>query len=449
MKQLLIIIFTVWLMTSCGVYTSYSRPEMDIEGLNEPLVGDTTSLASLSWKELFTDKRLQALVTKGLEQNTDLRIAHLRVKETEAVLMNARLSYLPALSMNAEGVLNSLNGAKPVKTYNLGATASWEIDVFGKITNGKKGAQAALEASKTYRQAVQSQLVATIANSYYTLLALDVKLAINESTLSNWESTVKTLEALKRAGEANDAGILQAKANRMLLEASVLSIKQSINEMENSISVLLAMTPQSIDRGTLAQQDFPEAVSAGVSLQFLANRPDVRQAEFELAQSFYATNAARSAFYPSITLSGAAGWTNNAGVIVNPGQWLLNAIGTLAQPLFNRGANIANLKIAKAKQEEATFLFQQSILEAGREVNDALMHWQTSQRRIVIGEQRVATLQKAVHKTELLMKHSSINYLEVLTAQQSLLDAEQTVLQDRLEKIQGIINLYHALGGGK
>lgn len=451
MRQLIIISLMACLLTSCGIYKPYSRPNVVTEELYRNVEDrDTLSLGSLQWNELFTDESLQNLILRGLEKNTDLRIACLRVKAAEATLMNARLAYLPSVALSPEGGLSSFDGGKAGKSYNLATSASWEIDIFGKLTNAKREARAALEQSRAYEQAVQTQLVATIANSYYTLLMLDKQLEINKRTLENWEKTEATLEALKRAGKSNDAAVLQAKANRLALEASIFTIQKSISDTENSLSVLLATTPQSIDRGRLENQIFPEDLSVGIPVQLLANRPDVRQAEMVLAQAFYATNAARSAFYPNITLSGSAGWTNNGGgVILNPGSWLLNAVGSLTQPLFNRGANIANLKVAKAQQEEAALSFQQSILNAGKEVNDALVQWQTAQQRINIGMQQVAALNEAVRKTELLMQHSSTNYLEVLTAQQSLLAAELTQAQDRFDKIQGIINLYHALGGGR
>lgn len=447
MKRIIIITLAACVLTGCGIYKPYSRPEVVSDGLYRDAASEDS--LSLAWQELFTDESLRSLIQQGLKQNTDLRIAHTRVEAAEAILMNARLSYLPSVSLSPEGGLSSLDGAKAGKTYNLAASASWEIDIFGKLTNAKRGARAALEQSRAYEQAVQTQLVATIANSYYTLLMLDRQLSINERTLENWEKTVTTLEALKLAGKSNDAAVLQARANRMTLEASVLTIRKSIHDTENSLSVLLAMPLQSIERGKLEEQTFPEDLSVGVSVQLLAARPDVRQAEYNLAQAFYATAAARSAFYPGITLSGSAGWTNNGGgVILNPGSWLMNAVASLTQPLFNRGANIANLKAAKAQQEEAALLFQQSVLNAGKEVNDALIQWQTAQGRIDIGMQQIETLQEAVRKTELLMRYSSTNYLEVLTAQQSLLAAELTQVQDTCDKIQGVINLYHALGGG-
>lgn len=449
MKKLIILSLAACLMVGCGIYRPYSRPEVETDGLYRDIpTEDTVTLVSLSWRELFTDPQLQTLIETGLEQNTDLRIARLRVEEAEAILQNARLSYLPSVSLTPEGDVSRHDGIT-AKTYNLGASASWEIDIFGKVTNAKRGARAALEGSRAYEQAVQTRLVATVANSYYTLLMLDRQLTIQNRTFATWEQSVKVLEALKRAGKSNDAAVLQAQANRMALESSVLALRQSIHETENALSTLLALPAGAIERGTLDGQQFPEELSVGVPLQLLANRPDVRQAEYSLAQAFYATNAARAAFYPNLTLSGALGWTNNGGgVVLNPGKWLLGAIGSLTQPLFNRGTNRANLKIAKAQQEEATLLFRQSLLDAGKEVNDALTAWQTARQRVSINGSQVATLRKAVRKTELLMRHSPTTYLEVLTAQQSLLAAELAEAQDRFDEIQGVIDLYHALGGG-
>lgn len=445
-----ILLWAVCLMTGCSIYKPYSRPEVQTEGLYRDLeeTKDTASIATLGWRNLFSDKNLQALIEKGLERNTNLRVAHIRVKAAEAVLMNARLSYLPSVVLTPDGSISGTEGAKAIKTYNLAASASWEIDLFGKVTNAKREALAALEGSRAYRQAVETQLIATIANSYYMLLMLDRQLIISEQTLITWKETEHSIEALKRAGKSNDAAVLQAKANRLALEASVVSIRKSIRETENVLSALLADTSHDIMRGALQKQQFPDTLSAGLPIQLLANRPDVRQAEWNLAQAYYATNAARSAFYPSLTLSGSTGWTNNVGgVVVNPGSWLFSAVGSLMQPLFNKGTNIANLRQAKARQEEALLLFQQSLLDAGKEVNNALTRWQSARIRIDYVNQQIMTLQEAVRKTELLMQHTSTNYLEVLTARQRLLEAELTQAQDKFEEIQGVIDLYHAVGG--
>lgn len=445
-----ILLWAVCLMTGCSIYKPYSRPEVQTEGLYRDLeeTKDTASIATLGWRNLFSDKNLQALIDKGLERNTDLRVAHTRVKAAEAVLMNARLSYLPSVVLAPDGSISGTEGAKAIKTYNLAASASWEIDLFGKVTNAKREALAALEGSRAYRQAVETQLIATIANSYYMLLMLDRQLIISEQTLITWKETEHSIEALKRAGKSNDAAVLQAKANRLALEASVVSIRKSIRETENGLSALLADTSHDIMRGALQKQQFPDTLSAGLPIQLLANRPDVRQAEWNLAQAYYATNAARSAFYPSLTLSGSTGWTNNVGgVVVNPRSWLFSAVGSLMQPLFNKGTNIANLRQAKARQEEALLLFQQSLLDAGKEVNNALTRWQSARIRMDYVNQQIMALQEAVRKTELLMQHTSTNYLEVLTARQRLLEAELTQAQDKFEEIQGVIDLYHAVGG--
>ena len=454
MKQIIILCSTTLLLAGCHIYKPYSRPETGVETdlLYGPGVAteDTVSIATLPWTELFTDSNLQSLIREGLENNTDLGIARLRVEEAEATLLSSRLAYLPALSLNPQGQISSYDGAKADKTYNIAASASWEIDLFGRLTNAKRGARAALEGSHAYRQAVQTQLIATIANSYYNLLMLDCQLDISERTAESWAEILRTYEAKKAVGEATEAAVAQAKASKLNTEASVLTLWKQIRAQENSLSVLLGRIPGHIERSTLEAQQFPDTLAVGVPLQLLDRRPDVRQAEAALAQAFYNTNAARSAFYPSITLSGSAGWTNNNGAaIVNPGNWLLSAIGSLTQPLFNRGQNIANLRIAKARQEEALLSFRQSLLKAGNEVNDALVQWQTARLRLDIDQKQIEALRSAADNTAKLMEFSqSSSYLEVLSARQNLLQAELTEANDRFDKIQGVINLYHALGGG-
>lgn len=448
MNNTIIYILLGLILTGCGTYSRYDRPDISIENQYRNLTSDidTSSIVLLSWRQLFTDTKLQSLIETGIEQNTDLNVASLRVKAAGAALKTAKFSCLPSIGLNAEVGMSKYDSLT-TKNYNIGTDANWEIDIFGKHASAKRGAFAALQASLDYQQAVQMKLISTICDSYYTLAMLDAQLEINERSLQNWHSTIRTLEALKKVGKANEANILQAKANLMGLEASQLAINKSISETENSLSAILAIPASTIERGALSEAVFPEAFSVGVPLQLLSTRPDVRQAEMELAQAFYATNAARAAFYPNITLSGILGWTNNGGgVIINPAKWLLNTIGSLKQPLFNRGINIANLKIAKAHQEEAKLLFQQSLLNAGKEVNDALIVWQTAKKQIEIGKDRISVLNEAVRKSELLMLHSGTTYMDVLTAQQSLLDAEQAQAQNMFDKIQGVIKLYHALG---
>ena len=452
MKKIGILLIVSCLLSGCGIYNRYSRPELDINMdslYRQPTATDSSTLASKPWREFFTDPLLQRLIMTGRERNTDLNIARLQTKEAQAVLMNTRYSYLPSLTLNPQASISHYN-SETKKTYNAGAIASWEIDIFGKITNAKREAVAALEESSAYEQAVQTQLVATIAESYYTLLLFDEQLSISRQTRANWDETIATLEALAAAGRSNDVAIHQARANRTALDAQILSLSKSLSETENSLSALLKESAHVINRNTLNEQRFPDEIVTGLPIELLANRPDVRQAEAALSAAFYSTNATRSAFYPSLTLSGTLGWTNNGnGSILNPGKWLSNAIAQLTAPLFNRGTNIANLKIAKARQEEAMLRFEQALLYAGNEVNNALMEWQTSHNRITFDYQQISDLEAATEQTQLLVRYSSSNYLEVLTAQQALLNARLTLAQDQIVKIQAIIRLYHALGGGK
>lgn len=424
------------MLTGCGIYTKYRQPETNTDGLFGALpeeVDTTSSLADLKWEELFTDASLRKLITRALEANTDLNVARLKVEEARASLSAAKLAYLPSAQLDPEGALSSFDGSKPTKTYSLGASASWELDFFGKLTNAKRGERAALEQSEAYRQVVQTQLIATVAESYYTLLMLDEQVAVTTETVESWKEYIRSLKALMRAGQADRATVNQAEASRLDAEASLLDF----------------WTPQPVARGTLGEVDFPESLSVGVPLNLLANRPDVWQAEAVLKQAFYATNQARSSFYPSVTLSGSAGWTNSGGALVtNPGAWLLQAVGSLVQPLFQRGQLMANLKISKAQQEEALLQFQQTLLDAGAEVNNALSQWQTARQKTVLDREQVEHLKDALRDTELLMEHGTTNYLEVLTARQSLLAARLSLVSDRNAEIKSVITLYHALGGG-
>ncbi len=452
MKRIIIGLLLLTGLSGCHIYRTYERPELSgVDSLYRvpAMTEDTMSLADFSWKELFTDTVLQQLIEKGIANNTDLNIARLKVREAEALLTSSKLAYLPSVSLTPQGTIKSIEGNSPTKTYNLAASADWELDIFGRLTNAKREAKAVLEQSQAYKQAVQTQLIATIANSYYTLLMLDKQLDISRRTAEIWAENLRVMKALKKAGQTTEMAVAQIEASKLSVDASLLSLEQQITEVENSLSSLLGVVPQRIDRSTLDMQSFPDTLSVGVPLQLLQRRPDVRQSEAALAEAFYTTNRAYSAFYPAITLSGSAGWTNAAGAIIsNPGEWLFSAVGSLVQPLFNRGQNIANLKVAKARQEEALLTFRQTLLNAGTEVNDALLQWQVARRRLDLDRQQIISLQSAVRSSELLMRHSSQNYLEVLTARQTLLDAELSAVSDRFEEIQGVINLYHALGGG-
>lgn len=442
-------------LASCGIYARYERPAEAVAGIDslyrpENRPDTTRSLASLRWEELFTDTCLQTLIRQGLQANTDLQVARLQVEEAQATLRQSKLAYLPSVDFAPEGSLSSFDGSKAQKTYNIGASASWEIDISGRLTNAKRRARAALLESDAYRQLMQTQVIATVADSYYALLMLDEQIRITTQTVESWREYVRSLEALMLAGQADRATVAQARASHLAASSSLLSLQQQAAEQENALCAFLGQTSRHIERGSLEGQSFSAVLSVGVPLDLVSRRPDVRQAEAQLMQAFYGTNAARAAFYPTITLGGSAGWTNSGGAAVaNPGSWLLSALGSLVQPLFNRGQNLANLKIAKAQQEEALLRFRQSLLDAGNEVNDALLQCQTARERLRLDAEQVEQLRLTVQDTQLLMDNSSeVNYLQVLTARQSLLSAQLTVVQDKYDEAQGMIELYHALGGG-
>lgn len=452
MKKIIVLTTATALLSSCGIYTKYQPAETTPDNLygEEVAVDDTTNFGNVNWRELFTDPQLQALIEQGLQNNTDLRSAQLQIEEAEAALMSAKLAFLPSFALSPQGTISSFDGGKATKTYTLPVTASWELDIFGRLRNAKQQAKALYAQSKDYQQAVRTQLIAGIANVYYTLLMLDEQLAISQQTEEAWKETVASTRALMDAGLANEAATSQMEAAYYSVQTSILDLKEQINQVENSLALLLAETPRRYERGKLADQRLPEDVAVGVPMQMLSNRPDVRAAERSLEQAFYATNQARAAFYPSIVLSGSAGWTNSAGsMIVNPGKFLASAVGSLTQPLFNKGQIMAQYRIAKAQQEETSLSFQQALLNAGSEVNDALVACQTSKAKTLLFEKQIQSLEKALESTSLLMEHGTTTYLEVLTARQSLLSAQLSQTANRFTEIQSVINLYQALGGGR
>ena len=459
-KQIIYTICATALLSSCHIYKSYDRPEdIDTAGLyrdpasdRDTLAADTANMGNLPWRDIFRDPDLQALIERGLQNNADLLTAELRVKEAQASLLSARLAYAPSFALAPQGTISSFNHKAATKTYQLPAVASWEIDLFGKLLNAKRGAKAALMQTEAYSQAVRSQLIANIANTYYTLLMLDEQLAITEETAAKWKENVTIMQAMKEGGMVNEAAVAQSAANSYMVEASIPDLRRQVRETENALSVLLGEAPHRIERSSLFDQAVPEKLSAGIPLQLLSNRPDVKAAEMALAGAYYTTNEARSAFYPQITLTGTVGWTNNAGTaIVNPGKLIASAVGSLTQPLFNRGTNIARLKIAKAQQEEARINFQQAVLNAGADVSDALYQFETAEQKSIQRSKQVESLENAVTFTKELLREGTANYtyLEVLTAEQSLLSARISQIADDFERLQAVVNLYQALGGGR
>lgn len=442
----IILIAGLLTFSSCGLYKKYERPATDFaDSLYNrlPQQDDTTSIAEISWEDFFNDPILKEWIHVGLENNTDLNVARLKVDEAEAVLMAARGAFLPGVNAALKEQVSAPGG----NAFSVNIGASWEADIFGKLRNSKHQAAAALEQSVAYRQAVQTQLVASIANMYYTLLMLDEQMSVSQRTYDNWKENIRTMEALKRAGKTNEAAVLQAKSNQLNVQASMIDLEQSIVETENAFCALLGIVPVTVRRGHLNEQNFPIELSAGLPSGLLSRRPDVKQAEMALAQAYYATNVAQASFYPQLSLSGTLGW-NASGASVDPSEFFANLAASVLQPVFAKRSLKANLKKAKAQQEEALYQFRQAVLDAGVEVNNALIQWQAAQERMEVDRSQVVHLKAAVWNTQLLMKHGGATYIEVLTAQQTLLKAELAEASDKFAQIQGVINLYHALGGG-
>ena len=458
MKKLLTIAAASLMMASCGLYNKYDRPDVNTTGLFRDTVSDVDTLVTntderfgdLPWREVFTDPQLQALIEKALENNTDLANAALNVKMMEDMLKVAKLAFLPAVAIAPQGTISrvQMDGASTSKTYQLPISASWNVDLFGNILSQKRSAQVQLLATKDYQVAVKTNIICGVANLYYTLMMLDEQLAI----LTDMEGLVKdTWDMMKlqmQLGRARSTSVQSAEASYYSVKAQAIDLKRQIREMENSMSLLLNEAGHRIDRGSFYDQHLPEKFSTGVGIQLLSNRADVHAAEMALAQCFYDVETARSRFYPNITVSGNAAFTNNLGTVVNPGKWLLSAVGSLTQPIFQHGQIVAGLKVAKAKQEQAFNTWQNAILKAGNEVSNALLAYNSSAERSVLDQKQVDLYAQNVEDTRLLYKSKGSSYLEVIQAQTNLLNARISKVTDDFSKMQAVVNLYQALGGG-
>ena len=447
------------LMSSCGIYNKYERPEVNTTGIVRDVVSatdtlavsDTTSFGNLPWRSVFTDPQLQTLIQQGLEHNTDLLNAALNVKMVEAQLTAAKLAFVPSFTFSPQGTISSWDGNKSTKTYSLPVQASWSLDLFGNLLNQKRSAQMALLATKDYQLVVKTNLISNIANMYYTLLMLDEQLIIVNDMAELTKETWDMMKIQKDLGTVRETGVQSAESNYYSVLAQAEDLKRQIRETENSLSLLLGQPAQTIARGKLADQSLPTKFSTGIALQMLSNRPDVHYAEMSLAQCFYDVQTARSRFYPSITISGSGAFTNSAGGgIVNPGKWLLSAVGSLVQPIFMNGQLVAGLKVAKAEEEQAYNTWQNAILSAGSEVSNALVLYNSSDAKSKLEAKQVESLEKNVKYTqELFHQAKGTTYLEIITAQQSLLNAQLAKVQDDFYKVQAVVNLYYALGGGR
>lgn len=452
-KILLSVMLTATL-SSCHIYDKYELPQDNAiidnyrKAIEMPV--DSTSLGNLTWEETFTDPLLQNLIRTALENNKDLENARLNVEIAQAQLKGAKLSYFPSLAFAPNGGTASYGGSHMNWSYTLPLSASWEIDAFGKILNRKRGAQVGVEQAQNYQQAVRSQIIGAVANTYYAIAALQMQLEVSKQTAAIWEQQVKNMELMKEAGRVNEAAVVQNRANYYSVMASIPELESALHEANNTMSLLLNTFPTTWTVTKDMTFNAPAVVREGVPMAYLAARPDVRASENAFAVAYYATNSARANFYPSIVISAQGGFTNLLGsMISNPGKWFIQLAGSLTAPIFSRGQNIATLEAAKAQQQQALNNFEYSVLNAAAEVSDAMVSYDKNLKKQEMLSKQIGELEKSVDITNQLLQYGSSTYLEVLTAQQSLLAAQLNEINTWHSRVAALVNLYQSLGGGR
>ena len=440
------------MLTGCGLYNKYAQDTptpADAFGTDESILAATgeRSIAQVSWREFFTDPLLQQLIEQVLANNTDLNSARIAVDKSEAALKAAKMAYLPSLFFAPQGALSSFDRSAASKTYALPLQLSMDLDVFGSITNQKRAAKAVVLQAQMQQEAIRSNLIATTAQQYLMLQVLDRQLDILTQTDSLWNKSLETEQALWENGKAYSTAVNQMEASYLSVKTQIADTRRNIRSVENTICKLLAVSPRHIERSNLTP--VREVVDIGVPAQMLENRPDIRMANHAMEEAFYNTQAARAAFYPSITLSGTAGWTNDAGIaVIDPGKLLLNAVAQLTQPIFARGKLTANKKIALLTEEDLQKKYVQTVINAGNEVNEALAECLTAREKNTYYQRQVEVLREAYSGTHELMDNGKASYLEVLTAQESLLNAQLSQAMNMYNASEAVIALYIALGGG-
>lgn len=439
-----------------SLYDNYERPEVKTDNVVRDPVNDTAYLSSadstgfgnLPWRSVFTDANLQTIIERTLANNPDLLNAALNIDMAEAQLKAAKLAYLPSVAFAPQGSISHFGThSKSTQAYTLPIAASWNVDLFGNLRSQKKAAQMALLQTKDYELAVKTGLICNAANLYYTLLMLDRQMEIVTDMQKLTKDTWDMMKLQMELGRARSTSVQSAEAAYYSVLTQSASLKGQIREVENSLSLLMGEPAHAISRSTLASQSLPETYAKGVGINMLANRPDVHANEMALAQCFYGVETARSRFYPSINISPTGAFTNSNGM-VNPGKILLSVVGQLTQPIFANGQLKAGLRVAEAQYKQAYNTWQNSILSAGSEVSNALVQYNSADEKSKLEEKQIEVLKTNVEHTQMLFRQSSSTYLEVITAQQNLLNAEISKVQDDFSKMQAVVNLYYALGGG-
>ena len=453
--HIIIIAFAALSLTGCkSLYGNYERPDVKTSGIVRDPVDDKGALAgssdfgNLPWRSVFTDPQLQTLIEKALENNPDLLNAALNIDIAEQQLRASKLAFLPSVVFAPNGSISHFGThTSSTQAYTLPITASWDVDLFGKLRSQKKAAQMALIQSRDYKVAVQTNLICNVANLYYTLLMLDRQKQIVDDMSGLTKNTWDMMKLQMEFGRARSTSVQSAEAAYYSVQTQGADIKRQIRETENTLSLLLGEPAQSIARGSLENQSLPANFSGGIGVQLLSNRADVHANEMALAQCFYNIQEARSRFYPALNISPTGAWTNSNG-LVNPGKLLLSVVGSLTQPIFMRGQLKAGLRVAEDRYKQAYNTWQNSILKAGAEVSNALVAYNSADEKNKLQQQQIDVLKQNVDHTQMLYTQSSSSYLEVITAQQSLLNAEISQVQEQFTKLQAIVNLYNALGGG-
>lgn len=442
-------------LTGCNLYKKYELPpdnavvsRYEKALRTEP---DLTSLPYLGWRQVFTDPQLQVLIETALKNNKDLKNAVLNVDIARAQLKGAKLSYFPAVSINPNGGTASYGGSHMNWSYTIPAALSWEIDVFGKILNRKRGAQVGVQMAEDYAAAARSQIVCGVASTYYALVLLNQQLDLTKRTAAIWADQVESMKLMKDAGMVNAAGVAQSEANYYSILASIPDLEQQIRITQNTMSLLLNTYPQEWQVTSDLSFDIPAPLIEGMPISWLAARPDVAAAERSMASAYYSVNSAKANFFPALTISAQGGFTNLLGSLVsNPGKWFVQLAGSLVAPIFSRGQNIATLEAAKANQQIALNNFEYSVLNASAEVSDAMIKYHKNAEKKVQLDKQIDALEKSVEYTqELLSFNQTTTYLEVLTARSQLLQAQLAGLSCWHNKVTALIDLYQAAGGGR
>lgn len=450
-----VVAIAMTMATSCGLYKKYETPtdtamtKAYVEA-RQNQANDSTSFGNLLWENVFTDPVLADYINRALSSNLSVADARLNIDLARTQLKGARLAYYPSVALAPNGAGASYAGSDMTWTYQLPLSVSWEVDVFGKLLNNKRSAQVGVDIAEAQAQAVRSQIISAVATTYYSMAAIEAQLELSRNTAVLWKESVDVMRDLKDAGRLTEAAVVQSDANYRSVLASISDLEVSRHKLDNVMSTLLSTMPSKWYVSPSAKLAVPDMMLPGVPMNYLANRPDVYMAERGLATAYYATNSARAAFYPGLTITANGGFTNLLGSLIkNPGDWFVQLAGSLTAPLFARGQNIARLEAAKISQTMAMNRFESTVLSAAGEVSDALTTYEKAGERAKHLDEQVSDLEKSVEYTNDLLIYSNGTYLEVLTAQQGLLQARMNRIACDLTRAQAVINLYQAVGGGR